>query len=92
MALQHAQHTATGTASAIARPTPGDNISGMNVEILNAGSNDVFIGGSGITSSNGGVTLAAGDSWNASNLGGTDTVYVITAGTSEALSILWTGV
>ena len=92
MALQHAQHTATGTASAIARPTPGDNIAGMNVEIQNAGSNDVFIGGSGVTSSNGGVVLASGDSWNASNLGATDTIYVVTGGTSEALSILWTGV
>ena len=92
MALRHAQHSATGTASAIARPTPTDNISGMNIEIRNSGSNDVFIGGPGVTSSNGGVTLSSGDSWNASNLGATDTIYVVTDGTSEALSILWTGV
>lgn len=97
MAIVNATHTATTTRSAITRPArerPAGRDSGIDVEITNAGSVTVYIGGDDVEGdgSTGGTAIPAGEQWFITDVRSGDTLYVESASSTATLNILWKGV
>lgn len=90
MAVVAARVSVTTTATRLDASAPTDSVSGQRVTVYNAGSASVFLGGSGVLSTDG-FELPAGGSYD-EELSPGDELYGITASGTVICHVIRVGV